>query len=63
MCLFLFSHIINYDFPRNIEEYVHRIGRTGRAGRSGQAVSYFTEQDMRQAKELIDILKEAKQVR
>ena len=23
------THVINYDFPRNIEEYVHRIGRTG----------------------------------
>lgn len=56
------THILNYDFPRNIEEYVHRIGRTGRAGRSGQAISYFTEQDMRHAKELIDILKEANQV-
>jgi hypothetical protein len=30
--LFLCSHVLNYDFPRNIEEYVHRIGRTGRAG-------------------------------
>ena len=26
------SHVLNYDFPRNIEEYVHRVGRTGRAG-------------------------------
>lgn len=26
------SHVFNYDFPRNIEEYVHRVGRTGRAG-------------------------------
>ncbi|KAG1714851.1 putative ATP-dependent RNA helicase DDX43 [Nymphon striatum] len=26
------THIFNYDFPRNVEEYVHRIGRTGRAG-------------------------------
>ena len=26
------THIFNYDFPRNIEEYVHRVGRTGRAG-------------------------------
>jgi len=26
------THVFNYDFPRNVEEYVHRIGRTGRAG-------------------------------
>lgn len=26
------THVFNFDFPRNIEEYVHRIGRTGRAG-------------------------------
>lgn len=26
------THVYNYDFPRNIEEYVHRVGRTGRAG-------------------------------
>lgn len=26
------THVFNYDFPRNIEEYVHRVGRTGRAG-------------------------------
>ncbi|TCJ12827.1 DEAD/DEAH box helicase [Parasulfuritortus cantonensis] len=33
------SHVINYDPPRQAEDYVHRIGRTGRAGRSGTAVT------------------------
>ena len=33
------SHVINYDPPRQAEDYVHRIGRTGRAGRSGVAVT------------------------
>jgi len=33
------SHVINFDAPRQAEDYVHRIGRTGRAGRSGVAVT------------------------
>jgi ATP-dependent RNA helicase RhlE len=32
--------VINYDLPDQIEDYVHRIGRTGRAGRSGKAISF-----------------------
>jgi len=34
------SHVINFDLPRQAEDYVHRIGRTGRAGASGVAVSF-----------------------
>ena len=30
------AHVINYDLPNTIEEYVHRIGRTGRVGNSGK---------------------------
>ncbi|MGE0787008.1 MAG: DEAD/DEAH box helicase [Sandaracinaceae bacterium] len=33
------THVINYDFPENIEVYIHRTGRTGRAGRTGTAIS------------------------
>lgn len=33
------SHVINFDPPRQVEDYVHRIGRTGRAGRTGTAVT------------------------
>ncbi|EDV43013.1 uncharacterized protein Dana_GF16725 [Drosophila ananassae] len=55
------SHVINYDFPRNIEEYVHRVGRTGRAGRKGTSISFVTREDWGMAKELIDILQEAEQ--
>lgn len=33
------TYVFNFDFPRNIEEYVHRVGRTGRAGKKGQAIS------------------------
>lgn len=53
---------MNYDFPKNIEEYVHRVGRTGRAGKRGDAISYFTRNDWAHAKELIEILEEANQV-
>jgi superfamily II DNA/RNA helicase len=34
------SHVINFDLPRQAEDYVHRIGRTGRAGREGIAISF-----------------------
>ncbi len=34
------THVINFDLPRQAEDYVHRIGRTGRAGASGVAVSF-----------------------
>lgn len=50
------TYILNYDFPSNAEEYVHRVGRTGRAGRSGKSVTFFTREDWRHAQELIDIL-------
>ena len=36
------SHVINYDVPRDPEDYVHRIGRTGRAGASGKAVTFLS---------------------
>jgi len=39
------SHVINYDVPSNIEEYVHRIGRTARMGRSGTAITFVSEWD------------------
>ena len=59
----MFRFVINYDFPRHMEEYVHRIGRTGRAGRTGTAVTLMTRGDWRSAQPLIDILVEANQVR
>ena len=39
------SHVINYDMPDNVEEYVHRIGRTARMGQRGTAVSFLAEWD------------------
>lgn len=39
------SHVINYDFPYEPEDYVHRIGRTGRAGLNGIAISFACEDE------------------
>ena len=39
------SHVINYDFPPQPEDYVHRIGRTGRAQAIGDAISFITSED------------------
>jgi ATP-dependent RNA helicase DDX5/DBP2 len=36
------THVLNYDYPNNSEDYVHRIGRTGRAGATGTATTFFT---------------------
>ncbi|XP_036728155.1 probable ATP-dependent RNA helicase DDX43 isoform X1 [Balaenoptera musculus] len=55
------THVYNYDFPRNIEEYVHRVGRTGRAGRTGVSVTLITRNDWKIAGELINILERANQ--
>jgi ATP-dependent RNA helicase RhlE len=41
------EHVINYDFPHNAEDYVHRIGRTARVDASGMATSFVTRADRR----------------
>ncbi|RMF97853.1 MAG: DEAD/DEAH box helicase [Gammaproteobacteria bacterium] len=37
------SHVINYDLPQDVEDYVHRIGRTARAGATGDSISFACE--------------------
>jgi len=39
------THVINYEFPHEPEDYVHRIGRTGRAGVKGTAISFACEEE------------------
>ena len=53
--------VINFDYPNNSEDYVHRIGRTGRANAVGTAYTFFTLNNARQAGDLIKVLREAKQ--
>ncbi|MGD0960641.1 MAG: DEAD/DEAH box helicase [Methylomonas sp.] len=38
------SHVFNYDLPQDVEDYVHRIGRTARFGASGEAISFVCEE-------------------
>uniref|UniRef100_A0A1B0FEH4 RNA helicase n=2 Tax=Glossina morsitans morsitans TaxID=37546 RepID=A0A1B0FEH4_GLOMM len=54
--------VINYDYPSNSEDYVHRIGRTGRSNNTGTAYTLFTTANANKANDLIQVLREAKQV-
>lgn len=57
------KHVINYDLPQSIDEYVHRIGRTGRCGNVGKATSFYThDTDSGMAKALVKIFSQACQV-
>ncbi|XP_016055309.1 PREDICTED: probable ATP-dependent RNA helicase DDX4 isoform X3 [Miniopterus natalensis] len=56
------QHVINFDLPSTIDEYVHRIGRTGRCGNTGRAVSFFDpESDRHLAQPLVKVLSDAQQ--
>eukprot|EP00299_Pterocystis_sp_00344_P003486 c14244_g1_i1.p1 GENE.c14244_g1_i1~~c14244_g1_i1.p1 ORF type:complete len:407 (-),score=78.02 c14244_g1_i1:112-1299(-) len=46
------SLVINYDLPNNIENYLHRIGRSGRFGRKGVAINFITEDDVRTMRQI-----------
>lgn len=55
------KHVINFDLPSDIEEYVHRIGRTGRVGNLGLATSFFNEKNRNMALDLVELITETKQ--
>ncbi|EFX02574.1 ATP dependent RNA helicase [Grosmannia clavigera kw1407] len=55
------THVVNYDLPTDIDDYVHRIGRTGRAGNTGLSTAFFNRGNRGVVRELIDLLKEANQ--
>lgn len=51
--------VINWDMPKSVPDYIHRVGRTGRAGRQGRAVTYFEDVDLHMAKAVAQIIKRA----
>jgi ATP-dependent RNA helicase DDX3X len=53
-------YVINYDLPSNIDDYIHRIGRTGRCGNEGTAISFINE-NCRITKDLYKLLKKSNQ--
>lgn len=55
------THVINYDLPTDIDDYVHRIGRTGRAGNTGIATAFFNRGNRGVVRDLLELLKEANQ--
>ena len=55
------KHVVNFDMPSDIEEYVHRIGRTGRVGNLGLATSFFNDRNRNICRDLLDLLAETKQ--
>ncbi|KAM0674254.1 putative ATP-dependent RNA helicase ddx4 [Gurleya vavrai] len=51
--------VINFDMPKDIKEYIHRIGRSGRCGKKGMAISFYCNDDLITKESLIDVLKES----
>jgi ATP-dependent RNA helicase DeaD len=47
------SHVINYDYPFDLESYTNRTGRTGRMGRSGIAMTFVTDQELENVNSLL----------
>lgn len=56
------KYVINYDFPLNLEQYCHRVGRTGRQDSIGYAYSFLTRNLAMLSKDLIKLLQICKQV-
>lgn len=55
------AHVVNFDLPNDIDDYVHRIGRTGRAGKTGLATAFFNENNTSIARSLADLMHESNQ--
>lgn len=46
------STVINFDIPKDIHTYIHRIGRSGRWGRKGMGINFITQRDIRKIREI-----------
>lgn len=58
------QHVVNFDLPNTIDDYVHRIGRTGRCGNTGRAVSFYDpDVDSQLARSLVGILAKVRTAR
>lgn len=55
------AHVVNFDLPKDIDDYVHRIGRTGRAGKTGLATAFFTDNNSPLARPLAEVMQESNQ--
>ena len=55
------SYVFNFDMPKNIEDYIHRIGRTGRVGNKGKAISFYNENNKQIGFALVNELKKSGQ--
>lgn len=51
--------VINYDFPRSVASYIHRIGRTGRAGQTGKAITFFTNDDVEHLRSVATVMRDS----
>jgi ATP-dependent RNA helicase DDX3X len=55
------THVVNYDLPSDIDDYVHRIGRTGRAGNTGVSTAFLNRGNKNIVRDLVELLREANQ--
>lgn len=51
------SHVVNFNLPNVVEDYIHRIGRTGRAGASGEAISLVCADEIKQLQDIERLIK------
>jgi superfamily II DNA/RNA helicase len=53
--------VVNFDFPGDIESYIHRIGRTARGTKTGLSLSYFTDENKNLSRKLVKVMTQAQQ--